>query len=131
MHFDGSAIDGPFQLYNGLRRIAAGFTPGVDFQYFHGLGIPYLHYWIFPRSSGLGCAASQLAREMLTAVAYPIVLVVFFRAFAGDTRRALCLAAAAFAAHVCAQVVGDSVRGERHARTPRRAPDADSRRRCS
>ena len=32
MHFDGVPIDGPFQLYNALRRIAAGFRPGVVFD---------------------------------------------------------------------------------------------------
>src|SRR5829696_6970576 len=47
LHFSGSAIDGPFQLYNALRRIAAGFHPGTDFQFFHGVGVPYLHYWLF------------------------------------------------------------------------------------
>jgi hypothetical protein len=96
MHFNGPAIDGAFQLYNGLRRIAGGFRPGVDFQYFHGLGIPYLHYPFF-RMFGAGLRGSELARQLLTTVIYPIVLVVAFRAFAGDMRRALCLAAAAFA----------------------------------
>src|SRR5690349_9033427 len=51
-HFLGPAIDGPFQLYNALRRIVAGQTGGVDFQFFHGLGIPYLHYIPFRMFGG-------------------------------------------------------------------------------
>ena len=47
MHFSGVAIDGPFQLYNALRRIKAGFRPGADFQFFHGLGVPYAHYGLY------------------------------------------------------------------------------------
>lgn len=97
MHFGGSAIDGPFQLYNALRRIQAGFRPGIDFQYFHGLGIPYSHYWLY-RLLGGGLRGSELARELVTTTAYPIVYLVFFRVFAGDWRRAWCLTAAALAA---------------------------------
>src|SRR5215467_972524 len=96
MHFNGPPIDGAFQLYNGLRRIAGGFRPGLDFQYFHGLGIPYLHYWVF-RLFGAGLQGSELARQLVTTVAYPIVSFTFFRAFTGHTTRALCLAAASFA----------------------------------
>jgi hypothetical protein len=96
MHFNGSAIDGPFQLYNALRRIQAGMRPGVDFQYFHGLGGPYLHYWLY-RLLGGGLRGSELARELISAALYPVVLIVFFRAFLGDWRRTLCLTAAALA----------------------------------
>ena len=96
MHFKGSAIDGPFQLYNSLRRIAAGFRPGLDFQYFHGLGIPYIHYWLY-RLLGGGLRGSELARELLATVAYPLVFLAVFRAFAGDWTRAAGLTVAAFA----------------------------------
>jgi len=97
MHFGGVAIDGPFQLYNSLRRIQGGFRPGVDFQYFHGLGIPYLHYWLY-RLLGGGLRGSELAREIIAASTFPAVFVVFFRAFTGSWSRAFCLAAAAMAA---------------------------------
>src|SRR5262249_14275389 len=70
MHFSGSAIDGPFQLYNALRRIQVGFRPGVDFQFFHGLGTAYLHYLPY-RLFGGGLAGSQLARELIAAAAQP------------------------------------------------------------
>ena len=94
MHFNGYAIDGPFQLYNALRRIQAGFRPGVDFQFFHGLGLPYIHYPIY-RVLGGGLRGSELARELVSAAVYPTVLLAFFRVFSGDWRRTFCLTAAA------------------------------------
>lgn len=97
MHFGGVAIDGPFQLYNSLRRIQGGFRPGVDFQYFHGLGIPFLHYWLY-RLLGGGLRGSELARQVIAAIAFPTVFLVFFRAFVGVWSKAFCLAAAATAA---------------------------------
>jgi hypothetical protein len=97
MHFGGVAIDGPFQLYNSLRRIQGGFRPGVDFQYFHGLGLPYLHYWLY-RLLGGGLRGSELARQGIAAVVFPAVFLVFFRAFAGAWSKAFCLTAAATAA---------------------------------
>jgi hypothetical protein len=97
MHFAGVAIDGPFQLYNALRRIQAGFRPGVDFQFFHGLGVPYAHYWLY-RMFGGGLRGSELARELLATALYPCVYVIVFRAFCGSWPRAFALSAAAMAA---------------------------------
>lgn len=96
MHFDGSAIDGPFQLYNALRRIQAGFRPGVDFQFFHGFGIPYAHYWAY-RLFGEGLRGSELARELISAIAYPLVYLFAFRALTGRWATAVCMTAAAMA----------------------------------
>ena len=87
MHFAGTAIDGPFQLYNALRRIGAGQRPGVDFQFFHGLGIPYVHYWLY-RLFGAGLRGSELARELLATLAYPVVYVAVFYAFTRSWTRA-------------------------------------------
>jgi len=97
VHFSGVAIDGPFQLYNSLRRIQAGFHPGVDFQYFHGLGIPYSHYWLY-RLLGGGLRGSELSRQLITAALYPVVPLVVFRAFTKSWTKALCLTVAMFAA---------------------------------
>src|SRR5262245_35980773 len=71
LHFFGPPIDGPFQLYNALRRIAAGQHGGADFQFFHGIGLPYLHYLPF-RLLGGGFTGSELARQLVTALGYPI-----------------------------------------------------------
>ena len=98
-HFSGVAIDGPFQLYNGLRRIAGGFRPGIDFQFFHGIGIPYVHYPLYLLFGGR-LAGSELARQLLSTIAYPVVFVVVFRVFTGDWRRTWWLTAAALAASI-------------------------------
>src|SRR4051794_35204151 len=90
-HFLGPAIDGPFQLYNALRRIMAGQRGGVDFQFFHGLGIPYLHYVPF-RLFGGDFQASELSRQLLSALGYPAVLLLFFRIVVRDWKRSLQLA---------------------------------------
>jgi len=71
LHFVGPAIDGPFQLYNSLRRIFVGQRGGADFQFFHGIGIPYLHYIPF-RLLGGNFIASELTRESVSSVLYPI-----------------------------------------------------------
>jgi hypothetical protein len=96
-HFNGSAIDGPFQLYNALRRIAAGFRPGVDFQFFHGMGVPYAHYWLF-RLLGGRFQDAEMAREVVAAVVFPASLLIFFRTFTHGWTRAMCASAGAMAA---------------------------------
>ena len=98
-NFTGVAIDGPFQLYNALRRIQAGFRPGIDFQFFHGIGIPYLHYPLYLLFGGR-LAGSELARQLVSTLAYPLVFLVVFRAFTGDWRRTWWLTATALAASI-------------------------------
>lgn len=83
IHFDGPPIDGPFQLYNALRRIAAGQRVGVDFQFFHGAGVPYLHlvpFWIF----GGGFFASEIARQVVSVVLFALTFVIVFFAWTRD-----------------------------------------------
>ncbi|HXT15472.1 MAG TPA: glycosyltransferase family 87 protein [Gemmatimonadaceae bacterium] len=96
MDFRGVPIDGPFQLYNAMRRIQAGFRPGIDFQFFHGLGSAYLYY-PFYRLFGGGLEGSELARELGAALAYPIVYLAAFRILTGNWRTAWCLTALALA----------------------------------
>jgi hypothetical protein len=88
LEFNGEPIDGPFQLYNALRRIMAGQRGGVDFQFFHGLGIPYLHYPLF-RLFGASFTASEVSRQIITTLSGPLVVLGFFRMYLGDWRRAL------------------------------------------
>jgi len=81
--FDDHMGDGPFQLFNPLRRIAAGQVGGVDFQYFHGLALPYLHYPIYALAGG-DFYASEVARYSLSQAAY---LGAFLFVFGCATRR--------------------------------------------
>lgn len=96
MHFNGIAIDGPFQLFDALRRIQAGYRPGVDFQFFHGMGMPFVFYWLY-RLLGGGLGGSELSRQLITTGVYPLVFLAFFRAFSKDWTRAVCLSVAAMA----------------------------------
>jgi hypothetical protein len=90
LNFDGFPADGPFQLFNPLRRIADGQTGGVDFQFFHGLGVPYLHYplfWLF----GKTIFASELSRHITSLLCFIISLSVFaFVATNRDLRKTVC-----------------------------------------
>jgi len=99
LHFNGVAIDGPFQLYNALRRIDAGFRPGIDFQFFHGIGIPYVQFpWY--RLLGRGLSGSELGRQLFSTLLYPAVFLAVFRAFTGSWVRAWWLTATALAASI-------------------------------
>jgi hypothetical protein len=95
-HFTGSGIDGPFQLYNALRRMAVGQRPGVDFQFFHGIGIPYLHYPLF-RLLGTTFFASELTRQIVSVTLYPLVVLAVLRTFTKNWTRTFALAAAVMA----------------------------------
>jgi len=88
LHFVGPAIDGPFQLYNSLRRIFVGQRGGADFQFFHGIGIPYLHYIPF-RLLGGNFIASEITRESVSSVLYPITVLVFLKFFIRDWTRTM------------------------------------------
>jgi hypothetical protein len=104
LHFNGSAIDGPFQLYNALRRIRAGQTGGVDFQFFHGLGIPYLHYPFF-RLFGGTFQASEVTRQLMSSVLYPLTVVVFLRAFIRDWTRVFAWATVVIAGSIALRML--------------------------
>jgi hypothetical protein len=99
LHFVGPAIDGPFQLYNALRRIQAGQRPGIDFQFFHGLGIPYLHYVPF-RLLGGTFIASEVTRQLLSALVYPVVVLAVLRSFIKNWTRTLAWAAIVMAGSI-------------------------------
>ncbi|MBY0514560.1 MAG: hypothetical protein K2P78_11690, partial [Gemmataceae bacterium] len=83
LEFRGELGDGPLQVFNPLRRIAAGQRGGADFPFFHGVGVPYLHYPIFALG-GKTIFASELARHWLSSAQ---VLLGFLALFAGATRR--------------------------------------------
>ncbi len=99
LHFTGPAIDGPFQLYNALRRIAVGQRPGVDFQFFHGVLIPYLHYPFF-RLLGGQFFDSEMTREVVSTLLYPITVVVFLKFFIRDWTRTMAWAAIVMGASI-------------------------------
>lgn len=94
--FDGPLYNGAFQHFNVLRRIAAGQTGGIDFQFFHGLGIPYLHYPLF-RLFGGDLYASEATRYLINLAAYLLPYPVVFYAATRSRTAALGLTAVALA----------------------------------
>src|SRR5271156_5214995 len=98
--FDGAPGDGPFQMFNPLRRIAAGQIGGRDFVFYHGIGVPYLHYPLFALLGGKTIAASELSRQWMSLFAFALSLFAFTRAALGRTKwiwvaLAFCLVSAA------------------------------------
>lgn len=77
--FSGWGMDGAFQLYNPLRRIAEGEIPGVDFPVFHGIGIPVVHFPFFVLF-GQNIFASELARWLVSPALFMGSAVVFMKA---------------------------------------------------
>lgn len=84
LNFDGFPADGPFQLFNPLRRIAAGQRAGLDFQFFHGIGVPFLHFPLFVLF-GKTIFASELSRHFTSLACYLLSLGLF--AYAATGRR--------------------------------------------
>jgi hypothetical protein len=86
--FSGYALDGAFQLYNPLRRMAVGELPGRDFPFFHGVGVPWLHFPLFQLLGG-NIFASEFTRWVLSPVLFSAAAYVFLRALLGTWQRAL------------------------------------------
>jgi len=83
LYFIGFPTDGPFQTFNPLRRIAAGQHGGVDFQFFHGLGVPYLLYPLYALF-GKTLYAAELSREIISLFAFALAVVAIVYAASRD-----------------------------------------------
>jgi hypothetical protein len=96
--FDGFPDNGPFQLYDPLRRMAAGQHVGQDFQFFHGIGIPFLHYPIFKLCGGHSVVAGELSRQFTSLLLFSFTLWAFVRVtFRESAARWIAAAAAVLA----------------------------------
>lgn len=76
--FDDIPFDGPFQLFNWLRRIDHGQLPGRDFNCFHGLGIPYIHYPLYKLMGG-GILGSEFSRQVMSRFAMIATYLIISR----------------------------------------------------
>jgi hypothetical protein len=94
MHFAGPPLDGPFQLFNSLRRIADGQRIGDTFQFFHGPAVPYFFLPAFLLGGGT-FFASEESRQLLSALLFFGTTLLMCRAWAGNWRGGLPLAVAA------------------------------------
>lgn len=88
--FDGSPSDGPFSMFNALRRIDAGQTLGLDVRSYLGVGVPLLHYPMFV-ALGRTIVASEITRHLLAFLSYLVPLIAFFYAACRSVRITLLL----------------------------------------
>lgn len=86
VNFDGYAANGALQIYNPLRRIAQGELPGRDFPFFHGVGVPMIHYPLFELFGG-NIFASEMSRYLISPLLFLLTSAVFFFAYFKDARR--------------------------------------------
>jgi hypothetical protein len=70
--------DGCFQMFNPLRRLAAGQILGRDFMFFYGPGSILAHYPAF-RLFGSDLLASEMARVLVTPPLFMLATFAFIR----------------------------------------------------
>ncbi len=67
--FSSAPMNGAFQLFNPLKRLAAGEMLTRDFDFFHGIGTLLIHYPVFHLAGG-DLFASEIARHLLSPLAF-------------------------------------------------------------
>lgn len=77
---DSYAANGTFQLYNPLRRMATGQVVGRDFPFFHGVGVPILHFPLF-RVLGSGVFAAEVSKWLTSPLVFIVASFLFFLAY--------------------------------------------------
>ena len=93
LFFDGYAADGAFQLLNPMRRLMEGQVIGRDFNFFHGVGVPWIHlpfYVLF----GQGIFGEELARWLVSPLLFVLSAFCVFYAWRRRFVFALSMAAA-------------------------------------
>lgn len=75
-----SPINGTFQLYNPLERMARGEPLGGDLVFFHGFGTLLAHFPLFALLGG-DLAACVVSKRAVSVVAYLAVILVCARAW--------------------------------------------------
>lgn len=88
---DYSPVNGDFQTYNPLRRMAAGEDAGKDFQPYMGLGITYITYVPF-KLMGETFAASKFSAQLMHMWLFGIGSFVLFLLLRFQWRTAFALA---------------------------------------
>lgn len=74
------ATNGTFQLYNPLRRLFEGQIIAKDFPFFHGVGVPLLHYPMFVML-GHNVFAAETTKWLMSGVLFLITTSAFYVAF--------------------------------------------------
>jgi len=87
-HMNTFAANGTFQLYNPLRRLSAGQAIGFDFPFFHGIGIPLLHWPLFALL-GEGVFAAETAKWLMSPIIFFLSSLIFFYAFFRNIKKSV------------------------------------------
>jgi hypothetical protein len=87
-HMDTYAANGTFQLYNPMRRLAEGQIIGHDFPFFHGVGVPLLHYPLFILL-GQNVFAAETAKIFVSSFLFLASTAVFFYVFFRNVKKML------------------------------------------
>lgn len=85
---DSYAANGTFQLYNPLRRLFEGEVLAKDFPFFHGVGIPILHFPIFSLM-GHGVFAAEVAKGLVSPLLFFLSSYVIFFALFRSLKKAV------------------------------------------
>lgn len=80
LNMDTYAANGTFQLYNPLRRLLEGQVIGKDFPFFHGVGVPLLHYPAF-YAFGHNVFAADAVKWLVSPLVFLLTSYTFFWTF--------------------------------------------------
>jgi hypothetical protein len=87
-HLATMPYDGPFQTLYSLRKLDAGYMSGRDFFFFHGNGIPYIHYPFF-KLLGSNLFAFQAAESLVHIVCVLLPIYFSIRIYFGKAEAAI------------------------------------------
>lgn len=85
---DSYAANGTFQLYNPLRRLFEGEVLAKDFPFFHGVGVPILHFPIFSLL-GHGVFAAEVAKSLVSPLLFFFSSYIIFFALFRSLKKAV------------------------------------------
>lgn len=85
---DSYAANGTFQLYNPLRRLLDGEILARDFPFFHGVGVPLLHFPLF-YVLGHNLFAVEAAKLLMSPLLFIVSSLFIFWTYFKDIKKAL------------------------------------------
>lgn len=85
---DSYGANGTFQLYNPLRRLLDGEILARDFPFFHGVGVPLLHFPLF-YIMGHNLFAVEVAKLLVSPLIFLISSFLLFWAYFKNVKKAV------------------------------------------
>jgi len=85
---DSYAANGTFQLYNPLRRLLDGEVLARDFPFFHGVGVPLLHFPLF-YIMGHNLFAVEVAKLLVSPILFLVSSFFLFWAYFRNVKKSI------------------------------------------